>query len=91
MGASCNSEDITLTIHGFLGTFEALLYETSGPGAGESVEERAQERSSIISIAPHSFSVGMFSWFPLVSIAVLFEHLHSPPFVSQLVTAIYTS
>jgi len=36
------------TLHGFLGTFSAVLY-------GEIT----------ISIAPHNFSEGMFSWFPL--------------------------
>lgn len=40
------------TIHGFLGTFHCVLYE-------------AHDEKSEISIAPNSFSVGMFSWFPL--------------------------
>jgi len=43
------------TIHGFLGTFHCTLYQSR-------LEERV---SANISIAPHSFSKGMFSWFPL--------------------------
>ncbi len=55
-----------VVIHGFLGSFHSVLYEsphsksTKNRGEGES-------RSSVVSIAPNSFSVGMFSWFPLVS------------------------
>ena len=41
-----------ITLHGFLGTFTAVLYAREG-----NVCE--------ISIAPHRFSQGMFSWFPL--------------------------
>ena len=41
-----------LTIHGLLGSFSAVLY------AGEN-------NFAEISIAPHRFSKGMFSWFPL--------------------------
>jgi type II protein arginine methyltransferase len=41
-----------MTIHGLLGTFTAILYSE-----GDSHCE--------ISIAPHRFSTGMFSWFPL--------------------------
>lgn len=48
----------TLTIHGFLGTFHSVLYES--PFA-----KKSKAKKIIISIAPHSFSVGMFSWFPL--------------------------
>lgn len=48
--------DSTVVIHGFLGSFHSVLYEAND-----------KNRSSIISIAPNSFSVGMFSWFPLVS------------------------
>jgi type II protein arginine methyltransferase len=41
------------TVHGLLGTFSCVLYKsTSG-------------RQAMISIQPSSFSVGMFSWFPL--------------------------
>ena len=50
-------EDGGMTIHGFLGTFHSTLYQPS------SDEETNQP--SVISIAPSSFSVGMFSWFPL--------------------------
>jgi len=41
-----------ITIHGLLGTFTAVLF-----AKGESRCE--------ISIAPHQFSKGMFSWFPI--------------------------
>ena len=47
----------TVSIHGLLGSFHSVLYESKN-----------RERKSVISIAPSSFSVGMFSWFPLVSI-----------------------
>ena len=50
------SDDTYLMIHGMLGTFHSILYQS---------EDR--RKLSTISIAPHSFSVGMFSWFPLVS------------------------
>jgi len=44
-----------ITIHGFLGTFHCTLYQSP-----------LQEKdSSTISTAPGTFSVGMFSWFPL--------------------------
>jgi len=43
-------------IHGFLGTFHCVLYQSV---------VGTEEESSIISIAPTTFSVGMFSWFPL--------------------------
>lgn len=43
-----------ITVHGFLGTFDSILY--SSPREGVSYN---------ISIAPSNFSVGMFSWFPL--------------------------
>lgn len=55
--ADTNNSDTAVTIHGFLGSFHSVLYESPDN----------EERSSVISIAPHSFSVGMFSWFPLVS------------------------
>lgn len=42
------------SIHGFLGTFDALLYQSKADGT-----------SCKISTAPRSFSPGMFSWFPL--------------------------
>jgi len=44
-----------ITIHGFLGTFHCVLYQSV----------TKNEISSVISTAPSSFSVGMFSWFPL--------------------------
>ena len=53
------------TVHGFLGTFHATLYKS--PNGGE---------ESVISIAPSTFSVGMFSWFPLYF--PLREPLHVP-------------
>lgn len=92
---NCSSTDETaFTIHGFLGTFHSVLYESllrkttrsamsmgsTSPHRGKRfIQEKMQnsgkdnedvgqmKRSSVISIAPHSFSVGMFSWFPLVS------------------------
>ena len=50
------SDDTYLMIHGMLGTFHSVLYQS-----------KDKTKISTISIAPHSFSVGMFSWFPLVS------------------------
>lgn len=47
--------DTGITVHGFLGTFHCVLYQSIA----------SNETSSIISTAPSSFSVGMFSWFPL--------------------------
>lgn len=52
-----------MTIHGLLGTFHCILYKSC---TGETAE---------ISIQPSTFSVGMFSWFPL------FFPLHEPLFV----------
>ena len=70
--------DTTATIHGFLGSFHLVLYEGgSGNGEEESGEEQ-RPRSSVISIASHSFSVGMFSWFPLVSFIDLAFDLFLP-------------
>mmetsp|Transcript_32280 Transcript_32280/g.67864 ORF Transcript_32280/g.67864 Transcript_32280/m.67864 type:complete len:915 (+) Transcript_32280:77-2821(+) len=66
-------DDTTVTIHGFMGSFHSELYE-SPAGKSRKMEE---ERSSVISIAPHSFSVGMFSWFPLYF--PLKEPLRVPP------------
>ncbi len=65
---SSNSNNVTLTIHGFLGTFHSVLYRSP------SRDEDSEEHESVISIAPHSFSRGMFSWFPLVR---LFSRRHS--------------
>mmetsp|Transcript_8549 Transcript_8549/g.12201 ORF Transcript_8549/g.12201 Transcript_8549/m.12201 type:complete len:722 (-) Transcript_8549:186-2351(-) len=55
---SSNSTSGPITLHGFLGTFTSTLYNSprGSGGGGESV---------IISTAPTSFSMGMFSWFPL--------------------------
>ena len=61
-----------VAIHGFLGSFHSVLYE-SPPSKSRQFEKamknrgKGESRSSVISIAPNSFSVGMFSWFPLVS------------------------
>jgi len=43
-----------ILLHGFLGTFNSCLYNSP---------QNATKQN--ISIAPNSFSVGMFSWFPL--------------------------
>jgi protein arginine N-methyltransferase 5 len=43
-----------MTIHGLLGTFTAVLFS-----------EKESDTHCEISIAPHRFSKGMFSWFPL--------------------------
>lgn len=59
-GTSDNSKkkreiDKSCTIHGFLGTFHCVLYQSLTNTSA----------ASVISIAPTTFSVGMFSWFPL--------------------------
>jgi protein arginine N-methyltransferase 5 len=41
------------TLHGFLGTFHCLLYQSF------------THKAVTISIAPNTFSTGMYSWFPL--------------------------
>jgi len=46
-----------ITIHGFLGTFEAILYR--------GIDKEVNSPPIIISTRPTSFSTGMFSWFPL--------------------------
>lgn len=43
-----------IVIHGFLGTFTAILYASN-----------RDESSVVLSTRPTNFSVGMFSWFPL--------------------------
>lgn len=53
---SSNNDSTALVIHGLLGTFHSILYQS-----------KDKTKLSTISIAPNSFSVGMFSWFPLVS------------------------
>jgi len=45
---------IGTSIHGFFGTFEAVLYRSE-----------VGNMASTISIVPSSFSEGMFSWFPI--------------------------
>ena len=55
--AQSAGEDSGITIHGFLGTFHSTLYQPIADGE--------TQQPSVISIAPLSFSVGMFSWFPL--------------------------
>jgi protein arginine N-methyltransferase 5 len=60
------TDNTPLVLHGFLGTFHSALYES-----------KDGKRSSVISIAPASFSVGMFSWFPLYF--PLKEPLRVPP------------
>eukprot|EP00584_Thalassiosira_punctigera_P002886 CAMPEP_0172533704 /NCGR_PEP_ID=MMETSP1067-20121228/6316_1 /TAXON_ID=265564 ORGANISM="Thalassiosira punctigera, Strain Tpunct2005C2" /NCGR_SAMPLE_ID=MMETSP1067 /ASSEMBLY_ACC=CAM_ASM_000444 /LENGTH=329 /DNA_ID=CAMNT_0013318377 /DNA_START=17 /DNA_END=1003 /DNA_ORIENTATION=- len=71
---SSADSDAGLTVHGFLGSFHSVLYS----GNEEIHEEGGQRRrSAVISIAPRSFSVGMFSWFPLFF--PLREPLRVPP------------
>ena len=65
---SSTSNDVTLTIHGFLGTFHSVLYR-SPPR-----DDDGEEIESVISIASHSFSRGMFSWFPLVRLFFACRH-----------------
>ena len=57
-----------MTIHGFLGTFHSTLYQPTS--------DEENDQPSVISIAPSSFSVGMFSWFPLYF--PLREPMHVP-------------
>ncbi|GMH75084.1 hypothetical protein TrST_g5002 [Triparma strigata] len=59
-----------ITIHGLTGSFDSLLYKSQT----ENFEEH-------ISIAPQTFSVGMFSWFPL------FFPLRDPVFLPPGCTA----
>ena len=59
--ASCSLESTSVqaapwTLTGLLGTFVADLYSSGSGGGGEVCQ---------ISTAPHNFSTGMFSWFPL--------------------------
>jgi protein arginine N-methyltransferase 5 len=60
------------TLTGLLGTFTAELYRSSG------------EESVFISTAPSTFSLGMFSWFPLYF--PLKEPVHVPAGASVQVT-----
>jgi protein arginine N-methyltransferase 5 len=57
-----------ITIHGFLGTFEAILYG--------GVDKELNSPPVLISTRPSSFSTGMFSWFPLYF--PLKEPIHVP-------------
>lgn len=45
----------SITVHGFLGTFHCMLYQSI-------IDDN---HGVVISIAPSTFSKGMFSWFPL--------------------------
>jgi len=56
-----------IVVHGLTGSFDSLLYKME-------TEDGEEER---ISIAPNSFSVGMFSWFPL------FFPLRDPVFLPE--------
>lgn len=47
-------EPLSFYIHGLLGSFHSVLYKSI-----------RTKKSSVISMAPSSFSTGMFSWFPL--------------------------
>lgn len=78
-GSNKNADATAATIHGFLGTFHSVLYESPKKIAEKKKKKNGgnEERSSVISIAPHSFSVGMFSWFPLYF--PLKESLRVPP------------
>ena len=60
-----------VTVHGLLGTFEALLYRPRSDGS-----EKLIPPSVMISTAPSRFSTGMFSWFPLYF--PLKEPIHVP-------------
>lgn len=53
--ASTGTLTSDMAIHGFLGTFHCVLYQS----------KLSEKDNSVISIAPQTFSVGMFSWFPL--------------------------
>jgi protein arginine N-methyltransferase 5 len=60
------SDGSNVTIHGFLGSFHSVLYESpSDKSSVGKIKQKSRKRLSVISIAPKSFSVGMFSWFPL--------------------------
>lgn len=69
--SSMDAKDVcdgtNVTIHGFLGSFHSVLYESPSDKSkvGKIKQKSDGKRLSVISIAPKSFSVGMFSWFPL--------------------------
>lgn len=70
--------DSIVTIHGFLGSFHSVLYDSPFSRLSENdmatmEVAKVEDKSSVISIAPNSFSVGMFSWFPLVSTSFVQE------------------
>ena len=69
-----NPSSFGTAIHGFLGTFHSTLYQSP----------LSEKDVSVISIAPSSFSTGMFSWFPLYF--PLREPLHVPDGASVGVT-----
>ena len=62
-GMSTINDTSTMTFHGLLGSFHSVLYESKRKKREQDGPD--ESRSSVISIAPSSFSVGMFSWFPL--------------------------
>jgi protein arginine N-methyltransferase 5 len=64
---SVGGEKVGTTVHGFLGSFEAILYRPLD----------IKVSPIMISTAPSSFSTGMFSWFPLLF--PLKEPIHLPP------------
>ena len=71
--ANTSSKSTPVTIHGFLGTFTADLFDELHPsvrsllGEDSSVpaDSSASQAPIQISTAPSSFSKGMYSWFPL--------------------------
>ncbi len=68
MDVNEEGDGTSVTIHGFLGSFHSVLYESPSDRSkvGKMKRKSSDERRlSVISIAPNSFSVGMFSWFPL--------------------------
>uniref|UniRef100_A0A7S4AFU0 Protein arginine N-methyltransferase n=1 Tax=Pseudo-nitzschia australis TaxID=44445 RepID=A0A7S4AFU0_9STRA len=58
-----------ITIHGLLGSFTAVLFANGKHGAATESSSSSSSSSPLspcqISIAPHEFSEGMFSWFPI--------------------------
>jgi protein arginine N-methyltransferase 5 len=64
--ASGRTDSSPTVVHGFLGTFTAILYASP-----------RDESTVVLSTRPSNFSVGMFSWFPLFF--PLKEPLHVPP------------
>lgn len=71
--ATGKTQSGSMMIHGFLGTFTAILYASP-----------RDESSVHLSTRPANFSVGMFSWFPLYF--PLKEPLYVPPGASLTVS-----